>query len=128
MINPHNSFKYYKVEKHLKNLLLQLVIVKAKKIVEDVKYDGEDIKSHSVLKTSFKISETFSLENIKHDKDQGRDVLDMYINKVFQLGYSVGYEEGKESDTFLMEMHKEIIKELKENISELKEEIKELKK
>jgi hypothetical protein len=95
--NLHKDFSYGDTAKHLKKLLLQLCTVKVKKKIEDVKYEGDDIESSSILATSFKISESFTEKQLDYDKERGRDALDVFINKVFQLGYSVGYEKSKEN-------------------------------
>jgi len=121
MANPHQNFSYEKAAKDLKHLFNQLFTYKAKSIIK-VEYNGEDIKSSSVTTTSYKISESFSSRNIEYDKEQGRDSLDVFINKVFQLGYSVGFENAKEQYKFLADIGTQRLEELKEDLKILKNE------
>jgi hypothetical protein len=111
--NPHKDFSYSETAKQLKKLLLQLCTVKVKKKIEDVKYKGEEIKSCSILATSFTISKSFTEEQLKHDKEQGRDALDVFINKVFQLGFSVGYEHSIENHSFMISFAQEQLDKMK---------------
>lgn len=131
MENPHKEFSYYETSKHLKKLFRQLYTYKAKLKKDNIQYKGEDIKSCSILATSFNISESFRQRNIEYDKEQGRDSLDVFINKVFQLGYSVGYENSKDDNSFMISFAQETLENMKkiENTElnpELKDKIKKL--
>lgn len=107
--NLHKNFSYEKTAKQLKKLLFQLCTVKVKKKIEDVKYEGEDIKSCSILSTSHTIAKSFTKEQLEYDKERDRDALDIFINKVFQLGYSVGYEKCKDDHSSQIMLAREVM-------------------
>lgn len=50
-------------------------------------YNGEEIKHNSILAASFDIHNSVGKDAMKHNRDQGRDLLRIIISKVFQLGY-----------------------------------------
>lgn len=105
----HENFSYPKVEKELRDLLSQIAEVKQRGNIK-VLYEGEEILSASVLAISFNIQESFSRDNIKRSKEQGRDKIDIFINKVFQLGYSVGIESNRKYQTLLMTALDDLLK------------------
>lgn len=103
----HKDFRYDKAAKDLKKLLLQLAQVEIKKNSK-IDYKGVDIESSSILATSNNIKSSFTEEQIALDKERGRDVIDTFINKVFQLGYSVGYEKSEEDNKIFREIVEKI--------------------
>lgn len=111
--NPHKDFSYSDTSKQLKKLFRQLYTYKSKNKIDNITYKGEDIKSNSILSTSFKISDSFTPSKIEYDKNQGRDSLDVFINKVFQLGYSVGYEKCKDDHSSQIMLARETMEKRK---------------
>ena len=107
--NPHKDFSYSDTAKQLKKLFRQLYTYKSKGKTDGIIYNGEDIKSSSILATSFNISKSFTPESFEYNKNQGRDSLDVFINKVFQLGYSVGYENCKDDHSSQLMLAREVM-------------------
>ena len=99
----HKDFRYDKAAKDLRKLLLQLAQIEINKN-PNIDYKGVDIESSSILATSNNIKYSFTEEQIAFDKERGRDVIDTFINKVFQLGYSVGYEKSEEENKIFKEL------------------------
>lgn len=114
--NPHKIFKYEKAGKDLRKLLEKIIDLKdnIKFQPDGIKYTGEDIKSSSILATSHTIKESFTKEQLEYEQERGRDMIDTFINKVFQLGYSVGYENQREENKMFREIvYKSLEKEKK---------------
>ena len=106
---PHKNFSYEPAGKALRKLLLQIAEIKEKDVVPI--YKGPDIESSSVLATNQDIKTSFIKESIEWNKDKGRDKIDTFILKVFQLGYSVGYTKGRESGEELRKIVGKLLKE-----------------
>jgi len=124
--NPHKDFSYSDTAKQLKKLFSQLYTYKAKGKIDNITYKGEEIKSGSILATSFNISDSFKPESFEYNKNQGRDSLDVFINKVFQLGYSVGYETFREDNKFMLSLAEEKMNDIrKSQKKEISPEVKE---
>lgn len=58
-----------------------------------ITYKGPEIKSNKILAIDSNINDAFTEDSIEYQKEQGRDYLDIFINKVYQLGYGDGYDE-----------------------------------
>lgn len=90
----HKDFRFDKAASAFKRVLEQ--IQKGQKI----KYNGPEIESNSILVCSCNIKTSFQPEFIEKEKEQNRDEIDILIAKIFQLGYSVGYETNEENNKF----------------------------
>lgn len=101
--NPHAGFDYSEAAKHLKDLLFQIATVKVNNKRSGIVYKGPEIKSSSILSVSRNIQDDFSKEGISNFSENGTK-LDLFILKVFQLGYSVATEEQRERFEPLMEI------------------------
>lgn len=112
MENPHKDFDYSKAGKELKKLLMQIATVKVNNKRKGIVYNGPDIKSSSILSIDSSIKDTFSDAQLPKRLEQ-RTKLDLFINKVYQLGYSVGMEEMKSRSTLVDDLLKELKKDIK---------------
>lgn len=101
--HKHEDFVYEEAGAALRNLLYQLVSIKKKRL-KKITYKGPEILSSSILASNPNIQDHFSMDGIEYDKEQGRDVIDIFINKVFQLGYSVGIEKERAQNAILVSM------------------------
>lgn len=99
----HEDFRYEEAEKALIDLLKQIASVKCN-TKRSATYNGPEILSSSVLVTSPNIAESFTKDAIAYNRAAGRNKLQVFISKVFQLGYSVGYEKGCQSNKKLLEL------------------------
>ena len=82
----YKEVNFEKAMKDMKKMILETHDVKEIKKYYD--YQGEDIKHHSILATNFNIHDSVSRKGMTHNRDQGRDLLDVILEKIFQLGYS----------------------------------------
>ena len=96
---------------HLKYLLYQIAEVKIKRKIPV--YEGPDIESSSVLAVDTSIKDSFTVENIKYERERDRDVIDILLTKVYQLGFSVGYENSQEKHKSSLKLLNEMLKSKK---------------
>ncbi len=90
-MSKHKDFSYTDAASELRKLLIQLLYIR-KKSFKKISYKGPEIESNTVLISDRNIQDSFEKSNLKREKEQGRDVIDVFINKVYQLGLSVGHE------------------------------------
>lgn len=111
-MNKHKDFSLDKASHDLRELLNQiLVIINNKdKNPNKITYNGPEILSSSVLCCSPNISESFQQDSIDYNSERGRDLIDLFIMKVFQLGYSVGTEHERVNTVLMQEILDAILK------------------
>lgn len=105
----------------IKNVILKTH--KVKQVKDFFNYDGVDFTESCLLATMPTIKVSLSKENLKYDKEeQGRDMLEVVLAKLFALGYQNGYLEMgerykmvQESNKLLMETIEFYKKELDKN-------------
>lgn len=105
----HKNFEYDKAGKALRKLLNSIL----KEEKPSYSYKGPEILSSSILAADHNILDSFSEYNLEYDKERGRDVLDVFIRKVYQLGYSVGRELDRTEYEKTLEIYRSFIKDYK---------------
>ena len=108
-----NTVDFGKAMSDIKEMLLDLYDIKQVKEFYD--YNGEDITHNSILANSNNIKDSVSEEGVTYNKRQNRDMLDVILSKVFQLGYTQRAieEDNDEVKNLLLEIAKECIKQNK---------------
>lgn len=104
----HENFNYSEAGESLRALLDDILNHPKK---HSHKYTGPEILSSSILASSANISESFKKEDLDYHKERGRDKLNVFINKVFQLGFSVGTEKTKNDLAPLINMMTKSLKD-----------------
>lgn len=105
----------------LKEMLLATHEIK--EIKKYYNYTGEEIKHHSILATCFNIHDSVSRDGMAHNREQGRDLLDVILEKTFQLGYTQAkiLDDNDSAKNFLIEFAQKQIEALSKQLKEEKE-------
>ena len=113
-----NSVDFGKAMKDIKAMLLEMYDIK--QVKEFFDYEGEEITHSSVLAISNNIKDSVSKEGAAYNKRQNRDMLDVILCKVFQLGYCQRAieDDNDEAKNMLLEVARTYINQLKENKNE----------
>ena len=93
------EFDYSVVEQDMLKLLNKIATVRIKS-VQSVDYNGVDIDEPVILAIDTTIKEAFTKEDLQRRKENGQNKLQVFINKLFQLGYAQGYKTAKEEYAF----------------------------
>lgn len=80
---------YEELVKPFRKILETAFEIKPKKVTKNIPYDGYGF-THRIAATSPQPPDRFTLEGIEYDAERDRDVLDVVINVIFQLGYEQG--------------------------------------
>jgi flagellar biosynthesis/type III secretory pathway protein FliH len=89
---------YSVIEEDMIDLLNKIATVRIKS-VQSVDYNGVDIDEPVILAIDTTIKEAFTKEDLQRRKENGQNKLQVFINKLFQLGYAQGYKRAKEEHT-----------------------------